>query len=286
MKKCPYCGKEYADEATICLIDGESLRDNNPQPPISDKQIIDVATDKNAPYLTFPDYQWSARDAWKCLGTIVVFEIFLEIIGLVLDSCFSDFRKWHGSGFGYFSTGALNSAIYVLAAAYFARTETLATFLQGFSFDRKPSNYVWFGVVMTLIIRFFGDSMLIHGWGKGVSNYDVRGLEHTVGFERYFFLLAPLLLAPLFEESLNRGFLYKAFRKSYSLVISMTLIVAWTAFTHWPYYSHSLLAAFCLSLITIVQCYLREKSDSLWDCIFCHFVFNASSLLFITVSPH
>lgn len=25
MKKCPYCGKEYPDEATVCLLDGEAL---------------------------------------------------------------------------------------------------------------------------------------------------------------------------------------------------------------------------------------------------------------------
>jgi hypothetical protein len=33
-----------------------------------------------------------------------------------------------------------------------------------------------------------------------------------------------------------------------------------------------------LSLLTLVQCYLREKSQSIWDCILCHFAFNASSL--------
>jgi hypothetical protein len=124
VKNCPYCGKEYPDEATKCLIDGEPLADNNPQPSISVEQTIDAPLDKNTPYLTFPDYQWSERDAWKCLGMIIVFEIFLEIIISGLDSRFSDFRKWHGSGFGYFSAGVLHFAIYVLTAAYFARRKS------------------------------------------------------------------------------------------------------------------------------------------------------------------
>jgi membrane protease YdiL (CAAX protease family) len=156
--------------------------------------------------------------------------------------------------------------------------------LKGFGLDKKPSNYAWFGVTMALMIRFFGHFMLIHGWGKGVSNHDYIAFKHTLGFERYFFLLPALFLAPLFEELLNRGFLYKAFRGSYPMIISMALIVVWTAITHGPYYTHSLLAAFCLSMLTIVQCYLREKSNSLWDCIFCHFAFNAS-LLFVSASP-
>jgi len=73
-------------------------------------------------------------------------------------------------------------------------------------------------------------------------------------------------------------FLYKAFRGSYSMSISTALIVIWTAYTHWLNYSHSLMAAVVLSLFTIVQCHLREKSASLWDCILCHFAFNFSSL--------
>jgi membrane protease YdiL (CAAX protease family) len=118
--------------------------------------------------------------------------------------------------------------------------------------------------------------MLIHGWGKGVTNHDIIAFKNTLGLERYFFL-APGLLAAFFEEPVYRGFLYKAFRGSYSMGISMVLIMGITAWDHWSYYSHWV-AAFDLSIFTIVQCYLREKSNSLWDCILCHFAFNASLL--------
>jgi membrane protease YdiL (CAAX protease family) len=120
--------------------------------------------------------------------------------------------------------------------------------------------------------------MRIHGWGKGVHNYDIDAFRHALGPERYFFLAPLILLAPLFEESINRGFLYKAFRSSFGMGISMVLIMTWTAYTHWSQYHQSLLAAFDLSILTIVQCYLREKSDSLWDCILCHLAYNGSGL--------
>ena len=277
MKSCSYCGKEYPDDVTNCSIDGESLRDNNPQPPISDDLIVKAFPDKNAPYLTFPDYRWSARDAWKCIGIFLVFEIILEMFISVLDWHCPGFFDWHKSGFGYFSTRFLHFLIFVLTAAYFARTETLATFWKGFGLDRKPNDYVWTGIVLALMLRFLGHFIRIHGWSKGVSNYEVNAFKQTFDSERYFFLLPLLLLAPLFEESVNRGFLYKAFRGSYSIQVSMALIVAWTAFTHWSQYHHSWVAALDLSILTIVQCYLREKSDSLWDCILCHLTFNASS---------
>jgi membrane protease YdiL (CAAX protease family) len=280
MKKCPYCGKEYSDEATTCSIDGESLPDNTPKSAIAEVQAIDSAPRKDKPYLTFPDYQWTAIDAWKCVGMLFLFGFILFGVNRLLYSFFPNFWR---SGLGFFSGSVLHYAVELLVAAYFARTETLATFWKGFSLDRKPSEYVSYGLVMALIIRIFGHFMVAHGWGKGVYNYDLASFRNTIGFERYFFLLPLLILAPICEETIYRGFLYKAFRGSYPLAASMMLIVAWTANTHWGQYSHSWTAALDLSALTIVQCYLREKSDSLWDCILCHFAFNAS-LLFISAS--
>jgi hypothetical protein len=48
MKQCTYCGKEYSDEASVCAIDGQPLKDVLPAPPASPpptvgekQQIID-----------------------------------------------------------------------------------------------------------------------------------------------------------------------------------------------------------------------------------------------------
>jgi membrane protease YdiL (CAAX protease family) len=276
MKRCPYCGKEYPDDATHCSIDRHPLPGDTPQL----SSTVEAAVE-NPIYLVFPDYKWSARDAWKCIGIILVFGLVLVSVSLALNAQFPAFYR---SGFGRFSMATVHYGICLLVAAYFARTESLTAFWKGFGLDRKPSNYVWFGVSMALAIRFFGYFMLIHGWGKGVVNHDIIAFKHTLGPDRYFFLVPLLLLAPFFEESIYRGFLYKAFRGSYSLGISMAIIMLWTAYTHWSYYLHWV-AAFDLSMLAIVQCYLREKSDSLWDCILCHFVFNAS-LLFASGTLH
>lgn len=82
------------------------------------------------------------------------------------------------------------------------------------------------------------------------------------------------VLAPFFEELAFRGFIYKAFRQSYPIAACITLLVAITAVTHYPDFLSSWLTGSVLGIWTIVQCYVREKSDSLWDCIICHAAFN------------
>jgi len=278
MKSCPYCGKEYTDDVTNCSIDGESLRGINPQHLIPGEPIDEALPDKSAPYLTFPDYQWSAKDAWKCLGMISVLTLMtgliLGIIIFALHPSASAWQSWKTNGYYYCLKSILSYAALLLPTVFFARTKTFATFASGFGLDCKISNYAWFGVTVALIIRCHGH---FYGWGN-ISSYDMISFKNTASFDRYFFLVPLVLLAPFFEEVVARGFLYKAFRGSYSMEICMALIVALTIITHWPQCHHSPSATVDLSVLTVVQCYLREKSVSLWDCILSHFAFNASLL--------
>ncbi len=214
------------------------------------------------------------------MGMMVLLGFILTSAIFALKFQFQSFRTWQESGLGFSADDLLHYAVELFAVFYFARTETFASFCKAVGLDRKPGNLAWFGIVAALAIRVFGHIILIHGWSKGVRDYDILAFKSTPGHERYLFLAPLLLLAPLCEESIYRGFLYKAFRGSCSVVVSMIFIVAWTAWSHWSQYSVSWMAALDLSMLTILQCYLREKSDSLWDCIFCHMAFNGS-LLFL-----
>jgi membrane protease YdiL (CAAX protease family) len=280
MKKCSYCGAEYSDDATACVTDQTPLdqphfKNPDPIPPTTGEKPY-----QNTANLTFPDYQWSAKDAWRCLGMLVVFETLLGFLYIAMDWNIHGFYEWREhSPFGRLVVAVVFFGVGLLTAAYFARTDTLASFWQGFGLDRKPSEYVSYGLVAALILRFLGHFALTHGWGKGVANPEIHAFLNGTGQNRFLFLVPLLVFAPLCEEAFNRGFIYKAFRGSYSMVVSIVILLAWNALTHWNQYSHSYVAAIDLSMITIVLCYLREKSDSLWDCILCHFTFNASTFM-------
>lgn len=275
MKKCPYCGKKYSDEMEFCLVDSEPLRElaGNPSPPLAadtDKQEVEKS------YVAFPNYKWFARDAWKCLGMLLVFELVIGLFLAGLDSTLPVFHRWHRTGYGYLSARILYVAIDLLAVAYFARTDSPAIFARSVGMNRKPTDFVWFGIAFALALRILTHFLYANGWAKGYATPSLLGASHAVGMERYFYLSSPLLAA-FYEEPIMRGFLYKAFRGSYTISTSVLLILAITACNHWSQYSHSAVAAISLSSLTIVLCALREKSKSLWDCIICHLVFNASN---------
>jgi membrane protease YdiL (CAAX protease family) len=240
--------------------------------------VITVEATGETSFATFSEKQWSAKDAWKCLGMLLVFGIVEYFILRALDRAIPGFSYWHRSGYGFFCVVILSTATNWLTAAYFSRVETLKTLWKGLGLDRKPSEYVWMGIVCALALRFASHTIVALGWAKGYTTHNVLAAWHANGFEKLLYLL-PILLAPFIEEPVNRGFLYKAFRGSYGMQTSVVLIVAWTAWTHWSQYSHSWTAVVSLSLLTVVQCYLREKSGSLWDCILCHLAFNGSSFL-------
>lgn len=279
MKICPYCGKKYEDDVEVCFIDANPLKDDSPQATSTLEKAEETPSAKPV-WLKFPDYKWSARDAWLGILLLVVFGFLSSVFISALEWRFPGFHRWNFTGYGWVFRSLVHYSIALTVAAYFARTETLVAFGRAFGIDRKASEYAWYGIFLALVIRFLGHLMLTQGWAKGVETHDLHAFYNTSGPEKYLFIVPLILFAPLFEEAVNRGFLYKAFRASYSLKTSVFLIVGWTAFTHWSQYSHSVLAACELSALTCVQCWLREKSDSLWDCIYCHLAFNGS-LLFL-----
>lgn len=287
MKRCEYCGTEYPDDTTVCTIDRQPLAGDGAAVTMAqaEKGVITApltARKKSNTYVPYPEYRWSARDAWKYLGMGVVFHTTWYFAAGALGYISPDFHHWYRSPVGHAATTVIYAGLWVLTAAYFARTETIAWFCRATGLNRKPTGYVWFGIVAALTIRLVGHFVFVFHLARGYSNYDLHAFETTYGPGRYLFLF-PLLLAAFWEEPVNRGFLYKAFRGSHSVPVATVLIVAWTAYTHWDQYRHFGWAVISLSALTVVQCYLREKSDSLWDCIFCHLAFNASSLFIFGV---
>jgi membrane protease YdiL (CAAX protease family) len=277
MKHCEYCGRETGSEAVYCqecgtLLPQERAAGASEKLSPAEKEILaDYDADVTAP-------RWTARDAWKCAGMMLVFYIVVSVVLAAGFYRFPAFRHWNHSGAGHFVSYGFEFGVFILTALYFSRVASLRTFLKEFGFSCGPSSYIWFALVVTLLLRGTSHLLITSGLSRGVANSSLRGFIHGTGFERYLFL-APLLMAPLCEEMFMRGFLYRAFRGSYSIAASAALIVAITGLLHINQFSRSWAAVMSISVITLLQCFLRERTGSLWDCIICHLVFNLTGLL-------
>ena len=273
MKHCPYCGQDYADEITACPIDAHALTDlNAPPPPVPPRTI--------APMLVYPEYRWTAWDGVKCLALYFLIEL-LFLISLSGFLHGLPILNWLiAGGLGSFLLSLFLFGWLLFCAAFFARTDNLKSMIQAFGLNRRPTKLVWYGMTAAVLLQLISHFLVRQGWDGQISNHLYDHFWQTAGFSRHWYLLAPLILAPVFAEAVYRGFVYKAFRASLPVAASMGCMLVSALFSHWSQFSQSWSAALAIAGITVTQCWLREKSDSLWDCILCHFTFNASSLLF------
>ena len=75
-----------------------------------------------------------------------------------------------------------------------------------------------------------------------------------------------------------RGFLYRAFRGSYGILLSVLSSFCIVTYFHWGLLSNPLVFV-CLTAGAILLCTIREWTGSLWNCILFHAVYNASVTL-------
>jgi membrane protease YdiL (CAAX protease family) len=274
MKKCEYCGRQSEIEAIFCQGCGTQFAPAAP-PAIGEKPGIAPAAPQPAAVVPVSEEPWTARDAWKCLGMFAVFAVVISLMWGAIQVQFSGFRHFSRSGAGHFVLSVVHYAVCILTMLYFARTESLRSFLKALGLTDSPSPYIWFAVVATLAIRVTGYCVISAGLSKGVTGTSVSGFAHSAGLERYLYL-APILLAPFAEELYMRGFFYRAFRGSYSVTASTLLILGITAVTHWNQFHRSWIAVVDIGALTVLQCFLRERTGNLWDCIISHLVFNVT----------
>jgi membrane protease YdiL (CAAX protease family) len=87
------------------------------------------------------------------------------------------------------------------------------------------------------------------------------------------YYIALLLLAPVWEEPVLRGFLYTRFREHYQLVTSV-LIIATAGLLQHPTAWSGWLPFMAIGLLQVVLCVSREITGNLWPCIVGHCCYN------------
>jgi len=150
-----------------------------------------------------------------------------------------------------------------------------------FVLDSKPNKAVWQGIVVMIALQglSLGLGLFARHLGFRTRGTDVPNLA-TASVPELFVFVSLTLVAPFWEEIMMRGFLYRAFRSSYSKTASSVLIVSLTAITHGPRFIGSIIAAIVLIAFALVLCWLMERTGKIWNCILAHLVFNSIFVLF------
>lgn len=216
---------------------------------------------------------WKCRNAWYCIIALVFFQ-FIILFWLRFAARSSPaFSQWWASPFGTGAVYLLADSLWVLLAVIFSRVNTIRGFLEVSGLRRGLSIFGWLAAWVAIVIAIIDDYVVSQGMAAH-SNVHNPDLHDIFSFAWCYFILSAVVIAPLCEEVMTRGFLYPAFRGSYNVLITIVIIICFSAYFHWNIISNSLLASGILCALWILLCVVREKAGSLWDCLLCHAVYN------------
>jgi hypothetical protein len=211
------------------------------------------------------------------------------LIGLPIHYFASDsFYNWLQTPVGSL---ALAIAIYVLAAViavlipFVVRHVSQETALKELGLSKWLNLRMAGRAVVVWVMYFFTTAFvsaflsIIQIPGLNLEQKQSLGFEQLSGVFAYiaaFFLL--VVLAPIFEELLFRGYLFGAIRARSGFWVSAILTSLTFALMH-----GQLNVGIDVFILSLFLCYLREKSESIWPGILVHALKNgmAYTLLFI-----
>ena len=147
----------------------------------------------------------------------------------------------------------------------------------------------WFDLLLApagVIIYILGSGLVIHIVTQLVPGFDANQ-HQDIGFSnlvrQYELLLAfvtLVIIAPLAEETLFRGYLYGKLRKSAPIWVAMLITSALFGFLHGQW--NVGIDVFVLSL---VMCTLREITGSIWAGVLLHMIKNGLAFFILFIYP-
>jgi len=129
-----------------------------------------------------------------------------------------------------------------------------------------------------LIASTFFSNLVAQVFGIDLLQQQDIGYSNPNGYELTLTFIALVVLAPFVEETLFRGFLFKAFRRTFGFWTGAIAVSLLFAVAHGQ--ANVGIDVFVLS---IFLCYLREKTDSLWPSIALHALKNLVAFIFLFI---
>lgn len=223
---------------------------------------------------------------WVLIGFYVAQQLVVEIVRA-------------GLGLGLFSTNPATSALFntVLAAAVYSLSAGIVigvpillkksrTSLRDLGLDRAPNwfdlllapaGYVIYLVLSTQLIQ--AAILLIPGFDPvQVQEVGFRYLSHN--YELALAFLTLVVIAPVAEEILMRGYLYGKLRRIVPIAIAVIITSVLFGFLHGQW--NVAIDVFALSLVLTS---LREVTGSIWVSILLHMLKNGIAFYVLFINP-
>ena len=196
------------------------------------------------------------------VGLTILYVFLFAIINLALVVVFPTWASFLHVPVVSSAFTVFNLAIFCGISIFLGKIKSFPEFKSAFDLIKPHETDVLAAVAIGVVLQFAGISL----FGVGLSHLHST---HSLEIKKL-----PALFAPFFEEPAMRGFVYKAFRSSYGISISMSLVVLISLIFHTQVYG-SLYQFVGIVALNVTLCFVKEKRLSLWNCIACHFAFNA-----------
>lgn len=227
------------------------------------------------------------------IATFILSQLFVGILlGIffgIIDWNQDRINQWADSTVGQFLIILASSAVTLGVLWWFLRKRKSGFRVLGFS--KKPE---WKDILRTVVafLVYFGlliVATVIAGQVLGINTEQ----EQEIGFEGaktggqglIFVFMSLVILAPVVEEILFRGFLFGGLRTKLSFPWAVVITSVLFAVPHLFASSTGFLwiAAVDTFVLSLVLCYMREKTGALWVPIGIHAIKNSLAFIYIFV---
>lgn len=228
--------------------------------------------------------------------TVITFVVSQLFVGLLFGVFFglvgwddAQIDRWLDLPYAQFLLVFASSIATIGVLWFFLRARKSGFGMLGFT--RKPQWRDLLSIIGGFIVYFglFVVAAIIAGQLFGINT----GQEQEIGFESakaggnglLWVFLSLVILPPLVEETLFRGFLFGSLRTKMTLPWAIVVTSVLFAVPHLFASSNGLLwiAAVDTLVLSVVLCYVREKTGALWASIGIHAIKNCLAFVVIFV---